>query len=296
MKARGVLDGDVVVADPAQANRLHSKGSFGTPQSGNSLRLSLLEAAYNVQQGRLEVEGTTFADLLQDEVRYLAYADLRDRGLVVRHEGDHFLVWRRGEGPKQEPWFHFTAAAENEPITAAGLRPGVLGVVDEDGVVTHYLVEAIRPEGRVQQVDLPAIEGTLLRDRILIDDATPHREEFIGTPHAGRFILSRTEAQALARRGVLDLDLGPADAVLPVYEDLRAHGVVARSGFRFGTHLRAYETGPDESHATWLVHCTTPDAPMHWSALSRGVRLAHGVRKTFVVASGPYVAMSWFRP
>lgn len=307
MKAQGVLEGDaVIIRDEAQANRLHNKGAFGEPQSGNALRLSLAEAAYNVQNERLDVAGADFADLVRDDVTYLAYADLRDRGLVVRHDGHQFLVWRRGEGPKQAPWFTFTATSERDPMKAASLQPGVVGVVDEDGVVTHYLVETAEPEGVVQGADLAARDADVLRDCVLTDP-DGLAEEFIGTPHGERRIVSFTEAQWLHERGVLSLPGLEAaarerqhhfDRTLPVYTDLRRRGVVAKSGFRFGTHLRGYRGNPDEGHAEWLIQCADPDEAMHWSEISRAVRLAHGVRKTFLIATTEprYLALSWFRP
>lgn len=308
----GVLEADGVrVLEAADANRIHNKGSFGQPESGNSLHLSKVEAAYLVRQGRLAVEGQAFADLLADDVEYLAYADLRDRGLVVRHDGPGFAVWDRGQGPPKDPAWTCHVVAEREGVSAATLRTWsghIVAVVDEDGAVTHYQVCDEAPEGIVQAVDLPRITGRLLRDRVLVDDATAHREEHYGTPHADGLILSFTEAEALRRRGVLDIpDVTEQararqlhfDRTLPVYLDLRRRGVVARSGFRFGTHLRGYRTGPDEGHAQWLIHCARPDDVVHWSTLSRGVRLAHGVRKTFLVADAEactYTSLSWHRP
>lgn len=296
----------MIVEDVALANRIHSKGWFGVPQSGNTLELTNTEAAYLVQAGRLPFDGD-WTDLLDDEVAYLAYADLRDRGLVVRHDGDHFLVWQRGEGPKQEPWFRFHARSERQPVCLSDLEPGVVGVVDEDGAVTHYKVEEARPEGTVMAVDLDRVQGTVLQDRVIVPGG-PFAAEFIGMPHGEGTILSFTEAEAMRQRGVLDIPEIEAhattrqhhfDRTLPVYLDLRKHGAVARSGFRFGTHLRAYRRDPDACHAEWLVQCVRPDEPQHWSALSRAVRLAHGVRKTFLLAGGDpvsYRALSWFRP
>jgi tRNA-intron endonuclease len=86
---------------------------------------------------------------------------------------------------------------------------------------------------------------------------------------------------------------------LATYTALREAGVAVKSGFRFGTHLRGYAGDPDEGHALWLVQCLAPGETLHWSALSRAIRLAHGVRKRFLVAAGvpqAFIALSWFKP
>ena len=307
MSAVGVLEADhVLVADPAEANRLHNKGFFGDPQSGNSLRLSRQEAAYNVRQGRLTVEGADFADLV--DTAYFAYADLRDRGLVARHDGDGFIVWPRGQGPKDAPWFRARVMSERDAVGSDDLEPGVLCVVDEDGGVTHYDVAEADPEGTVMALDHAVVPGRIVQGAVLVAGDAFAREH-IGAPHAEGRVLSFTEAEMLRRRGVLDVpdDLADRaraqqhhfDRTLPVYLDLRRRGVVARSGFRFGTHLRGYGGDPDQGHAPWLIQCLGEGQRLHWSELSRAVRLAHGVRKSFLVAWGDpvqYRAVSWLRP
>lgn len=330
--AHGHLQGDgVVVEDAAEANRLHQKGWLGTPRPGNTLHLHLVEAAYAVEQGRLEVrsDGAVLGleDLLAQgageaglEVQVLAYRDLRERGLVVRPDpaGGH-LVWRRGQGPKAAPWFRQLPVAERDParvrslMDQAGEEP-VLSIVDEEGSVTHYHLAPEHPLGQAAVPDLPRAEGVVLADRVLVTDAQAadayHRQAHMGTPYGPRLVLSFTEAEWLRRRGDLrlpdDLPRRAAarqhhfDRTWPVYEALRAAGVVPRSGFRFGTHLRAYRGAPDAGHAQWLFQAVHPDDTLHWSELSRGVRLAHGVRKRFclAVASDPvrFLHLEWFRP
>lgn len=323
MNAQGVLDGDTVhVADTAHANRLHNKGFVGTPETGNSLRLTLVEAIHCIHAGRLDVAGHDSVSLLrqaasdgeQTEIDHLAYHDLRERGLVVRPRDGCYDVWRRGEGPKNEPWFTTRVYAERHPITADDLAdgPGMVSVVDEDGGVIHYEVAAAAPKGDVLTGDLPTMAGVLLDDRVLVagDGADGLAHEHMGTVHPNGRVLSLIEAESLRRRGTLDVDpelpthaaarQPHFHATLAAYDALRAAGVVARSGFRFGTHLRGYSTDPDKVHAEWLLHCVRPDETMTWSDLSRAIRLAHGVRKTFLVASATdpirFTALSWFRP
>lgn len=323
--ATGRINGDhVLVDDTAQANRLHNKSHAGTPETGNILRLHRVEATYCMEMGWLQVPGTTVADLLaagaavgaQNEVDHLCYRDLRERGLTVRLRDGAMQVWGRGDSTKQEPWFTTSTFPERVAITAsdlADLTTSHVSVVDEDGAVTHYSTEAATPHGAMA-ADVPsAMQGVLLDDRVLVPDtdaAAALAGAAIGTSHGNGRILSLVEAASLERRKVLSVDGDLAaharerhtgfDTVLAVYEALTAAGVLAKSGFRFGTHLRGYAAAPDTVHAEWLIHCAAPDDALGWSDLSRGIRLAHGVRKRFLVAVADapvrFVELAWFRP
>jgi tRNA-intron endonuclease len=327
-----VADGKVVVPEPPQASRLHAKGSVGEPQADGSLALALVEAALSVAEGRLAVmdhgKQLALADVLalgaegghRTEMEYLVYRDLRERGLVVRPEGPsgtgRFAIWPRGTGDG-EPAFHAIACSDADGLDLAVLaqaaeQRSVLSVTDSDGAVTHYQASMDTPAGDVPPGDLPRAKGAVLADRVLVSDKAAveaySAREFLGTRHGGELFLSFVEAESLRRRGVLsvppDLTKGADDArLLPVHLALRQAGAVPKSGFKFGTHLRAYRGAPDEGHAEWLVHCADPGQPLPWSALSRGVRLAHGVRKRFLVAlpgqdGAPpsFAQLAWHRP
>jgi tRNA-intron endonuclease len=295
MKAQGRIADAVYVDEVGPANRLYSKGHTGVPQPGNALKLSFVEAAFAQEEGRL-VTGRSLAELLtlagpDAEVQYLVYRDLRERGLVTRHNGTGFDVWKRAETPKHEKWFRCFPHGERTPLDPTNLQEGVYSVADNDGVVTHYWTSKIEPKGTVPPGDIPPLTGTALEDRVLVDGVVP---EHMGTLAGDHTILSLTEAQSLVVRGVLKLDKDIQAPRLDVYTDLRTGGVVTKSGFRFGTHFRGYADNPDKIHAQWLIEC--PEGELDWSHISRGVRLAHGVKKEFVIAAGGYWHMDWFKP
>jgi tRNA-intron endonuclease len=330
----GSLRGGLVMVDNAQdANRLYSRHGVGSPQPGNALALSLVEAAWCVEGGRLSVsDGSArmdVADLLErgaqgsgrTEVGFLAYRDLRERGLVVRHTSTPggFEVWQRGEAPPKPAWFTLQASAERDPVAVRDLAAWaglgcVLGVVDEDGGLTYYQTALADPQGEVPEARLPPAQGILLDDRVLVNDKVAAQRygemESLGTRIGERLVLSLTEAEALRRRGVLSVpsrlveqakaNQPHFERALPVFMDLRRRGVVAKSGLKFGTHLRAYRGHPDKEHAEWLIHCATPDSRLSWGELARAVRVAHGVRKELLVAMADtgvrYLTLQWFRP
>lgn len=326
--AQGFLrDGAVVVGDVAQANALHNRTRIGDPQPGNALRLSLIEAAWAVAQGRLVIthETTIVAagDLLARTgarvTDYFVYADLRDRGLTVRHVPDGLAAWPRGAGLDEAPAYVVVPTDEGHKPTASQLvswaaKGMILALVDGDAIVTYYTAAPEIPSGELSSGNLPQATGRILDGRILVADpeaAARLRGAFLGTPTGAGLVLSLVEAEALRSQGVLsgaDGLVGDARrrdprfaGVLATYLALRHAGVVAKSGFKFGTDLRGYRGDPDDGHAQWLIQCAAPQELLEWSRLSRGIRLAHGVRKRFLVAvAGPegvrFVVVSWFKP
>ncbi len=329
--ARGALDGDgVLVADPAQASRLQAKAQAGLTMPGGGLRLSRVEAAHCIGAGWLEVQGPgssgslSALDVLAGEgsasrrilTEALVYRDLRERGLVARHAPGkgHLDVYPRGASSGAVD-FQTVALCVDDPAQATDLLDGakppgiVCCVLDEDAVVTHYRLGFEEPNGLVPDVAAASapFPGRAVADRVHVgqaDAVAALKAASYGTSDGAGLFLSLLEAEALRHRGLLLLDRplekGPAPEAVQAYLALRAAGVVPKSGFRFGTHLRGYASAPDDSHADWLVHCAKPGELIPWSALSRGVRLAHGVRKKFLVAvpdggSVRFVRLSWTR-
>jgi len=80
-------------------------------------------------------------------------------------------------------------------------------------------------------------------------------------------------------------------ALFDVYEDWRSHGYIIKTGFKFGTHFRIYFPGasPVREKTEWIhskhvIHVFPKDAKMIMSEWARAVRVAHSVKKTFIMA------------
>lgn len=315
---KGRLKGTTVLVAEPFGSRLHKRHLVGD-LGPHGLRLSFVEAAWCMLGERLDVEGfATPGDLLarapagQTEVDYLVYADLRERGLVVRHAGAGLAVGPRGSDLGAAPAYTVRAFSERTPIVAAGLAASldsVLALVDDDGAVTHYRLGASAPQGDQPVGTLPAADGKRLRDRVLVEEGSVRSawaQEGVGVAHGDGLVLSLVEAEHLRRRGVLRLASAQqvSDAglvrLVAVHEAVRSHGAICKSGFKFGTHFRAYRNKPDETHAEWLIQAVAPEDVLAWSDLSRAIRLAHGVRKKFLLAVAGhevrFLEFSWFRP
>ena len=70
------------------------------------------------------------------------------------------------------------------------------------------------------------------------------------------------------------------------YRDLVARKLVVKTGFKYGTHFRVYLGGVKEAHAPYLVHCLAEGREVPWAEAAGFVRLAHGVKKEMLFASG----------
>jgi len=150
-------DATVRVEDPAEASTLLNKGSFGEARPGGGLDLTLIEATYLAESGRLEVTAVGgpvpvpelfrhgHSTITGFEVRYLVYRDLRQRGYIVKEAPAplDFRVYPRGGAPKRTPSKYGIVAVNERSVfdlgglqahvrRAAGARKNLLlAVVDE---------------------------------------------------------------------------------------------------------------------------------------------------------------------
>ncbi|NJE05304.1 tRNA-intron lyase [Thermococcus sp. M36] len=162
------LSGDRVFSGREKAiNQLYNKRYFGRIINGK-LFLSLLEAAYLVERGKITVldgeRELSFEEIMElgrrnDELfdaKYLVYKDLRDRGYTVKSAlkfGSHFRVYRRGmdEHSQWLVWvvpenLRFSPSDITARVRVAhGVRKNmVMAVVDDDGDVVYYKVEWVK--------------------------------------------------------------------------------------------------------------------------------------------------------
>ena len=171
--ATGILvGGNVLVSNPDEANAIYNKGFFGEMLKGGKLNLSLVEALFLVDRERLKIfEGKkelNFNALLKKAKKedktiygqYVAFADLRDRGYIVKTGykfGAHFRVYERGDQPGQAHSIYLVhSIPEYYPMTMMDISRFVrlghsvkkkmwLAVVDSEGDLTYYQVKRIKP-------------------------------------------------------------------------------------------------------------------------------------------------------
>jgi tRNA-intron endonuclease len=286
------------------------------------------------------------------EVGFAVYKELRDRGFYLspaqwvdtdakstdatEAAAADFVVYPRGDGPWDGTVAHRVwAVSERTDVSAGTLRriagcgagepetevgtetgtTGVLAVVDEESEVTYFEVGEPTLAGSTYH-ELPAVEGELLSERVLVADPPSglYDRAFYGQPldrDEEPVQLSLVEAAYLAQRGLLRV-AGGADAVaargravegdrfdrrLRTYGALRSAGLVPKTGFKFGADFRTYadvESVDDLGHSELLVRVLPPDHAFAPRDLALDVRLAHGVRKQLVLAlTGVDAGIDW---
>ena len=285
------------------------------------LRLSPEEALYLVHRQKLEVEGHPFDRLLSAFAdrpglfrSYLVYRDLRERGYAVQPGLGHYRLFRRGERPgtgrsrilvrvlSERDLVDFEVIRSEVETSDHMRKDHVLAVVDDEGELTYYGVKVTDLAVISTPPAYPAIGGNLFGSTVILHAPIPVeiRESWFGTQlDEERLLLSPVETLYLMHRGCLALSGGgtvtpehylvdalPSDPELTekasVYADLRDHGYIPRTGYKFGHHFRVYAR--DKTHSNLLVHAVPPGQTLSVSVISRSVRLAHSVKKKMLFA------------
>lgn len=260
------------------------------------------------------------------ELKYIVYRDLRERGYYVQPGVTDFRVYPRGGKPGVTASHLFVhVVTERKPLPLMQLianlqaavnvrREMALAIVDEESDITYYGVKFQRMRGGMGRLEVEMKKGvaTLMADRVIIWDQEMslqlHEKGFYGNMlDEKRLQLSLVESAYLMKKygmEILDTETnGPLklenfiqktrtidrdfEGKLKVYEDLRERGLVAKTGFKFGSHFRVYlkiETIKKIPHSLYLVDYVDNRHVFDLPDLSRSVRLANSVRKEMVFA------------
>jgi tRNA-intron endonuclease len=317
---KGRLEGSSVILGP-DGVALHEQGGFGRVERGG-LRLAPEEALYLVHRQKLEVEGHPFDRLLSVFAdrpglfrSYLVYRDIRERGYAVQPGLGHYRLFRRGERPgtgrsrllvrvlSERDLVDFEVIRTEVETSDHMRKDHMLAVVDDEGELTYYGVKVTDLAVISAPPACPTIGSRLFGNTVILEGPFPAMigESWFGTPlDEERLLLSPVETLYLMHRGSLSLsggagDLSPEEylgSALPsdpelagkarVYADLREHGYIPRTGYKFGHHFRVYAR--DRTHSDLLVHAVPPGQTLSVSVISRSVRLAHSVKKKMLFA------------
>ena len=170
----GILAGERVITESSdEAREFYNQSRFGVIAESGKVELSLLEALYLLERGRLVVKSQngraiSFESYLKKArkvepnfwIRYIVFKDMRNRGYIIKTAlkfGADFRVYDRGIKPGEDhakwivfpvheasvfTWHEFSAKNRVAHSTKKRL---LLGVVDDEGDVTYYEVKWMRP-------------------------------------------------------------------------------------------------------------------------------------------------------
>ncbi len=251
------------------------------------------------------------------EIGYLVYRDLRRRGYIIRLGKNHqFNLYPRGGAPhSHQPKYEVKALSERRRFAIDDLihwiKTGtekkqkiILGLVDEEGDLTYYIAQLFIPKGNLDDTPIKKGQATLLDDRAMVWNkklAHQLQKRAIGRnfDDNGAVQLSLLETAYLMEENLhvvrdhakltYNEFMDHATMIQPdiqfrirTYRDLRKKGMVAKTGFKFGSHFRVYKGEGIEGHAPFLVHVVPRGFTSTWTEISRAIRLAHSVKKQMV--------------
>jgi len=274
----------VSVKEPSDVTSLQN-GFYGQMKKG-IIYLSPEEALYvmDIRNGKCyDSAGNsyTFNDLASIFsktkkllARYLTYKDWRDKGLILRPvdeaEGSYgrIALKKYTKAKMKLPQFAFEGF----------FFPGdLLTTVDDDRVgkelyeqnwLGQFGTYKAAHRGRISKLDV--------------------YETIFLMKHGGMTLRSATlsDVQKEARKRMKFFD-----DLYAVYEDWRLRGYVVKTGFKFGTHFRIYFPGasPVRQEKEWMhskhvIHVFSRKDKLLISEWARAIRVAHSVKKTFILA------------
>jgi tRNA-intron endonuclease, archaea type len=231
---RTQLKGDRVLAGKEAVAELYKTGYFGRPK-GEGLEISLVEAAFLLSRGKLEIEleGKLLdfrnffeqASLRQPnfELKYIVYKDLKERGYYVQPSAVDFRVYPRGSHPGKSAANIFVHVQSERQLLSVKLlqksvtsaenvhKQFILAVVDEESDLTFYEFKTAAPEGEMPE-PYPAVktDATFLEDRVIAWDdkasKTLYAKGFYGKMlDSERLQLSLVESLYLFSGGIITI-------------------------------------------------------------------------------------------
>jgi len=163
----------VMTEDSGEAKDLYNKSRYGKLNAAGKVQLSLTEAYYLLEKGRMEVMDGNGRSLTLEAfankarriepnfwIRYCVYKDFRDRGYIIKTAlkfGADFRVYERGIKPGDDhakwivypvheastlTWYEF--AAKNRVAHSTKKRL-MIAVVDDEDDVSFWEVRWTRP-------------------------------------------------------------------------------------------------------------------------------------------------------
>jgi len=276
-----LLEDDMLKATRPEDIEALRRAHYGVHRKGE-LVLQPEEALYvmDVRNATCSEDGKqlSFNDVAQRFMRrkmfaeYSTYKDWRERGLMIRPISEAKVGYGKNPVVKYPSERLTPPRAKTEGLFFADDRITVI----EDAEIGRRLYEtywfgqygSYKAEERGRLLKLDKFEALFLMKR-------------------GDLTLRGMKQTDLER----ELDNDPDfESMYSVYDDWRMAGFVIKTGFKFGTHFRVYfpgaspKKGGDWVHSKHVLHVFPRTKKMIIAEWARAIRVAHGVKKTFILA------------
>jgi tRNA-intron endonuclease len=239
---------------------------------------------------------------------------MRKRGHAINlHDKDETITFNQVKNK-----FYVIAFSERDELDLNNIKTTIrsvtkqgselwIAIVDEEGDITYYNASIIDIKGKIKKHKFPKGKSVLLENRAIVFDKklanSLFEKEFFGKPFGEWLQISFVETLYLNKKEIVEITTSngkkiPKEKVenfisktqpdlkkrFVVFEDLKKRGLIVKTGFKFGSHFRAYTREPNETHAEYLIHVVSKDFKSIWEEISRAVRLAHSVNKEICLA------------
>ncbi len=274
-----------IAAADASTEGILNRGYYGM-KNGAKLELSIEEALYLMdmrsaacRRGDKEIGfeelASNFSNSDKFMARYFTYKDWRDRGLTAVSSRQAYAK------PRQLQAKGYPAASlglKTQKLSGTFFKTDLVSVLDDEKEgrrlyerfwIGQYGSYKAADRGTLNKLDV--FETLLLMDLNFLSLKNATRQEVVSCAAERRDdFLSQYE----------------------VYKDWREKGYVIKTGFKFGTNFRVYFPGArpmesgsgDQTHSKHVIQVFPKSSRMLISEWARAIRVAHSVRKTFILA------------
>ncbi len=273
----------ILVTDQSTKDQLR-KTSFGYDADGKYC-LYPEEALYlmDVRNAQLthnkkDVSFESFASKYSKQkkfmTRYFAFRDWRDRGLVIKRADAKF------KAPEKVTTKSYPLSSLTLPkfkLKGDFFADDLITILDDDEKGSHLYNEfwigqygsyKAADRGKLGKLDI--YEALFLIDHDMLTLNNASKKDLIKIATSRRHDFAK---------------------LYEVYRDWREKGFVTKTGFKFGTHFRIYFPGAKPIakdnkwvHSKHVVHVFPKESKLLISEWARVIRVAHSVRKTFILA------------
>jgi len=267
------------------------RGNYFGKEKDGKIMLDIEEALYLIsfQNGVCSYDGNpvSFNELASHYagneqrlfIKFNAFRDWRDRGLILKRPE---YVKPRGKTDKNLKKYPAKKLGIQKLEAKAYWYPDSLFSVLEDEFVGKKLFEdywfgqwGIYKQERGSLLKLDFFETVFLAKHfgIKIFNAEAKKEE-----KPEKIMKDVTRKREYTKQ------------LYEVYEDWRLRGYIVKTGFKFGSHFRIYFPGSSPVkeghwvHSRHVLHVFPKEQKLLISEWARAVRVAHGVKKTFLLA------------